>query len=392
LNDTEYVKYQAKNAITDLPQGFKDFIAENEDKQDGWASTPYFIRDNFVNGSLAEGVRFEVVDDINTEQQSELQLLDIEIEKLKALANEYGVGTGMLDNVRSTQNVEEIKKAVDFTKNLVNTVKNQYESFLGEVQSALKEAKDANVDASDLKALESQLVANKADYKKIKESINNAINTLRNNVAKTVAQQTSSTNNEREINNKEIEVKLKIKQGEEMSFEDANEQKGNPLYGTEKGYGVNCQSCVVANELRRRGFDVSAQKNTKRSGNIPRELSTKTNLAWIDTKTGKMPIKQIAGGLSKTLDQLTNELHDLTKDVGRYHIDWKYKGVNSGHIITLERLPNGIIRFYDPQDGKIKTWDELKKNISLKSGVRILRIDNLLVNIDIINGVVIPKR
>lgn len=58
LKGTEYRKLSAKNEVTELPDGFKDWVAENEAKQANWASTPYFIKDNFVDGILSKGVKF----------------------------------------------------------------------------------------------------------------------------------------------------------------------------------------------------------------------------------------------------------------------------------------------------------------------------------------------
>jgi|GEM_PF-1118311 len=58
LYGKEYKKLVPKNAVTDFPQGFKDWVAENEERQAGWSSTPYFIRDNFVNGTLADGLKY----------------------------------------------------------------------------------------------------------------------------------------------------------------------------------------------------------------------------------------------------------------------------------------------------------------------------------------------
>lgn len=58
LKGTEYRKLSAKNEVTELPDGFKDWVAENETKQANWASTPYFIKDNFVDGLLSKGVKF----------------------------------------------------------------------------------------------------------------------------------------------------------------------------------------------------------------------------------------------------------------------------------------------------------------------------------------------
>ena len=202
----------------------------------------------------------------------------------------------------------------------------------------------------------------------------------------------------RNFNQAKIEQKIGVKKGKEMTFEEANELRGNINYGKASEYSVNCQSCVVANELRRRGYNVTALPNLQKTGNIPYELSMRTNWAWIDPKTMVVPKKQTAGGIyditrsgalkSKSIKELTKELVELVKEPGRYHIDFAWKGKNSGHIITLEKLHNGKIIIYDPQTGKMKNWKELSKEISLRYGVSVLRVDNLLVNTDIIDGIV----
>lgn len=56
LNGTEYKKYTSKDLITDFPDNFKEWVSENAPKQAGWASTPYFIKDNFKDGKLSEGL------------------------------------------------------------------------------------------------------------------------------------------------------------------------------------------------------------------------------------------------------------------------------------------------------------------------------------------------
>lgn len=57
LRGTEYKKKQAKNLVTDVPDGFKEWVAENMEASAGWASTPYFIKDNFVDGDLSKGLK-----------------------------------------------------------------------------------------------------------------------------------------------------------------------------------------------------------------------------------------------------------------------------------------------------------------------------------------------
>ena len=200
----------------------------------------------------------------------------------------------------------------------------------------------------------------------------------------------------RNFNQSKIEQKIGIKRGEDMTFEEANELRGNIGYGEGREFSVNCQSCVVANELRRRGYDVTALPNLKKEGNIPYELSGKTNWAWIDPETMQTPEKKQAGGQyvsgldikSKTLTQLNKELNELAKEADRYHIDFMWKDGKGGHIITVDRLENGSIRIYDPQIGRLGDWKVISKDISLKYGVNVLRVDNLLVNTDIIDRIV----
>lgn len=57
LRGTEYKKKQSRNLVTDVPDGFKEWVAENMEASAGWSSTPYFIKDNFVDGDLSKGLK-----------------------------------------------------------------------------------------------------------------------------------------------------------------------------------------------------------------------------------------------------------------------------------------------------------------------------------------------
>lgn len=65
LHGKEYQKQAAKNEVTDVPDGFKEWVADHVDAQENWGSTPYFIRDNFKNGNLKDGLKIKMpsVDD-----------------------------------------------------------------------------------------------------------------------------------------------------------------------------------------------------------------------------------------------------------------------------------------------------------------------------------------
>ena len=57
LRGTTYKHQQAKNAVSDVPDGFKAWVKDHVEAQRGWASTPYFIKDNFVDGQLGKGLK-----------------------------------------------------------------------------------------------------------------------------------------------------------------------------------------------------------------------------------------------------------------------------------------------------------------------------------------------
>lgn len=58
LNGTEYRKYSSKETIQDVPDAFKEWVANNVDKQANWASAPYFVKDNFIDGDLSKGLAY----------------------------------------------------------------------------------------------------------------------------------------------------------------------------------------------------------------------------------------------------------------------------------------------------------------------------------------------
>lgn len=69
LKREEYNRLSAKNEVTELPEGFKSWVADNIDRQRNWASTPYFIKDNFIDGDLSKGL-------VYVQQEKPLTLLE----------------------------------------------------------------------------------------------------------------------------------------------------------------------------------------------------------------------------------------------------------------------------------------------------------------------------
>ncbi len=194
--------------------------------------------------------------------------------------------------------------------------------------------------------------------------------------------------------------------GKPMTHEQADMKHPNPHYTEAEGYRINCQSCVVAYELRRRGLPVEAFGRT--NGSMGSELARKTQSAWIDSN-GYVPVpivcKQTVKG--RTVDNrgyvrhtytsegdVWNKLMSRTKQEGRYHLSWSWMNSDKGHIITMETFADGTRRFYDPQTGleskNILPWMSRKGKVlfDMKKGVRAYRVDNLQPNPVVVKGVV----
>ena len=194
--------------------------------------------------------------------------------------------------------------------------------------------------------------------------------------------------------------------GSPMAHEQADMKHPNPHYQKDEQYRINCQSCVVAYELRRRGLPVEAFGNIK--GSMGSTLAHKTQSAWLDAD-GKMPepivCKQTVTG--RTIDKrgyvrtTYSSENDVWQDFirqtsgeGRYHVAWSWAGKDSGHIITMETFADGTRRFYDPQTGteakSILPWIIGKERAAfdMKKGIRGYRVDNLQPNPLIVKGVV----
>lgn len=195
-------------------------------------------------------------------------------------------------------------------------------------------------------------------------------------------------------NNKNISKNVGIKQGKPMSFEEANQGRGNPKFFADDLYRINCQTCVVIHELRLRGFDLGAKPKTS---SAQFKMAKDSAFAWIDPLTGQQPeamkiscapdnrIYKVRKS-KKSKSDLRKNILAATKEPGRYNFSygWVSGRDSSGHIITAERHPNGDLTFYDPQTGKGVPMIELLEEVSPKYLCHVLRVDNLLIKPDIV--------
>lgn len=452
LRGTQYKRLEAKNVVVDVPDGFKEWVKEHEEAQANWSSTPYFIKDNFTDGKLSKGLNFETKKQIDPVQQQlnalmpqitqarmlaskwgltvQLQMLDkyvaekdivripnriatiqqkaAEIQQkdvdIRAKCSEWGLNTYILDDAMKTPDSSNILRAIDELEKRVENAKQEYKAFINDANEAVKEARKYKIDVSDMLQLIATITGDKREWIMSKASCKDTLVKFQQEIQKAIDEANKPKADANSIigkydvsradNEDEMEKSLGMHKAAAMNHDDANELKGNPNFTLGGGYHINCQSCVVAYEMRRRGYDVEANQNTKRKGNIPYELSYTTEKAWLDDN-GNVPKKQRAGGQyvdgykikNKTFKVMMSEFEDMTSTPGRYHINFGWKNRRSGHIITMERFKDGTMRIYDPQCGMVITdFKAYAKRFSLVYGISILRVDNLRGNPHYVSG------
>ena len=188
-----------------------------------------------------------------------------------------------------------------------------------------------------------------------------------------------------------------------MTFEQADSNHVNPNYGKDYSYSINCQSCVVTFEARERGYNVQVLPCTK--GSALERLSHDPRMAWIDPKTGKHP-DYIFDNNRRTPEDYLNFVNEVVKPGNRYTIQFAWKGRgHSGHIVNIDRTPNGLLRIKDNQRGprERSEWigdfavlDYLSRikyeDTSLFGGTtrcvpQLLRIDNMDFDFSVVNHI-----
>lgn len=117
----------------------------------------------------------------------------------------------------------------------------------------------------------------------------------------------------------------------------------NPNFSTGQwGYTQNCQRCVQAYELRRRGYNVVATERPKKNNTI----------VWgyeCFTDENGNPVKLVHGQTVSMIKKVLNS----APDGSRYTIYVKWKGRGTGAHVFIAEKENGVVRYIDPQSGNM---------------------------------------
>ena len=151
----------------------------------------------------------------------------------------------------------------------------------------------------------------------------------------------------------------------------------NPHYdpnATYKEFTENCQRCVIAYELRRRGYDVTAQP-TYQGDRLPSGVTRRDGLRngrWMGAFQGAKPDK-----IGDNARALLNKMKEYGEG-SRAILQVAWKGGHTGHVVNVE-YRHGRVLLFDAQIGKRYNANELFGVV--KSGsTQLVRVDHLRIS------------
>ena len=185
-----------------------------------------------------------------------------------------------------------------------------------------------------------------------------------------------------------------VKREKPMSFDQANNGAANPYYhsdiqakaGSEvfNPYHINCQTCVLAHEMRLRGYDVEAQPNYQDGSNMCLSLSMDSIGLWRNKATGALPDVLPLNSPVELKDAVPFGARGVLK------LTWKRKG--SGHIVSVGHDEKGVY-VYDPQTGERHTADDYQNHFKGRyKNVCMWRIDDCAFDEKVANSVLIKAK
>lgn len=262
LHGTQYKQLEAKNLVTDVPDGFKSWVKDHIEAQKKWASIPYFIKDNFKNGKLSDGlkialptktrqeidvlapymvqiaqarqqatkwglsVQLNMLDKyvnekdipniqarIATIQQKAMQMEQADMD-VRRKCSEWGLSTYILDEAMAKPDSKNIlAKMAELEERAFNAEK-EYKAFISEANNAIREARKYKIDISDMLADVATITGDKREWIMAKASYKKALQ----NFLDKISSAKGSTPTSKQMPD-ELRTKSTYLNGEDYTFE-----------------------------------------------------------------------------------------------------------------------------------------------------------------------------
>ena len=195
-----------------------------------------------------------------------------------------------------------------------------------------------------------------------------------------------------------LETLLGVPRGTSMSWEMANKGAENPHYSKGGQWTVNCQTCTVVHEMRRRGFNVKAMGKYDGFNKLTHRG---TPFGWqyrfLNPDGSKIKVEhcgewaQRKGYTNVTRSRMNEYFAEKMAEDGRYEIYciWdSAKGAKNGAHVFLAEKKNGVVKFFDPQNGREAGDIDHYFTKMQNKYVYAMRIDDKIINPEMVKAFV----
>lgn len=108
----QYKSLPSRRTVRDVPANFRSYIDSIAERSAGWKSQPYYIRDNFVGGTIAGGLK-AAIPTRTLNQVQPCTEYDTEIAKRKEWAYAFGLDISRLDALRTAGDKAALRAELD---------------------------------------------------------------------------------------------------------------------------------------------------------------------------------------------------------------------------------------------------------------------------------------
>lgn len=155
----------------------------------------------------------------------------------------------------------------------------------------------------------------------------------------------------------------------------------NPHYAEGREWQVNCQRCVYAYEMNRRG-ELCEAKPRIMDGNRPaRDDEIAQN--WRNVMQGQTWDRVGSRGKQRTISNLDGKMAEYGEG-SRAVVYVTWRGGRSAHVFSAERI-GGETRYFDSQTGKVVDISDYIGS-AMPTRTMLSRIDNLVPDPRYIDG------
>lgn len=394
LNGTTAKKYISPETIDKMPDGFNEWVDAHKELQKNWSSTPYFIRDNFKNGKLADGLKITfpvapaavkidplaaIMPQINDARQLatkwglsvQLNMLEKYVadkdvahvqstiatiqskaaiiaqadKDIRAKCDKWGLNTYILDQAMNTHDSRQILKAQAELETRCIEAEKEYNDYLTEARKAINDAHNAKIDASDVEGDVNAVLSDLRDWIMGKVNIKQRLSGLMGKLSKMLSGSIPTPPDDVEEDLNVGNVAITAPKAPSVTY--TPDDKKKTFDERAKNYFDALDALYGSSENCQPGYKKWWQYIKSNYA------AYKGKPAYLDTYVIKQVNKYIGGGIGEHLDAIAH-LGELAKATDLDKIPMKWRTIFNGYIKKIEGVDiakDGYISMYREIEG-----------------------------------------